>query len=286
MIAEYRRSLKHTDAEELLDLCFYRPLAYLVVRTLHRSRVTPNQVTLCSLIAGLVAAWDFSAGNAWRVAGVWYGLANVLDCADGQLARIQNSGTPLGRLVDGVADYISSIAIFIGIGIGLNAMGMPAWILVIAAGLSSALHSMLFDRYQGEYIARKKGEASYLKQELESYELSLHSTRDPMKRFFMKLYLRYSRLQQRMSRSYDPAMSDQPHMGSVRERVMIRLWSFLGPTTNRTTLILFAVAGRVELFLWTVVLAGNVWLLTCFIVQKVSERQAAQAGVSSKVTSA
>jgi hypothetical protein len=48
---------------------------------------------------------------------------------------------------------------------------------------------------------------------------------------------------------------------------MIRLWSFLGPTTNRTLLIVCALIGRIDLYLWIIVVAGNLWLAVCSIVQ-------------------
>ena len=144
-VETYRRSLKMPEAEEIFDLLFYRPVAFLLVKVLILLPITPNQVTMLSLIAGCVAAWYFSVatGTALILAAVWYAVANILDCSDGQLARLQKSGTPLGRLVDGVADYISSLAIFAGIGIGLSASWDNVWGLVVLAGVSSALHAIL-----------------------------------------------------------------------------------------------------------------------------------------------
>ena len=94
LVDDYRRSLKLPEAEELLDLAFYRPLAYAFVRAVYRTPITPNQVTLLSLAGGLAAAWCFTAGVGPALAwgALWYALANILDCADGQLARLQGSG--------------------------------------------------------------------------------------------------------------------------------------------------------------------------------------------------
>src|SRR5437867_3338838 len=109
LVEEYKRSLKMTEAEEIFDLLFYRPVAFVFVKTIYRLPITPNQVTGLSLLAGLISAWYFSAGthSALAAAAVWYAIANVLDCSDGQLARLQKSGTLLGRVVDGTADYVS-----------------------------------------------------------------------------------------------------------------------------------------------------------------------------------
>src|SRR5437867_5653206 len=86
---QYRQSLKMPEAEELLDLVFYRPLAFLVVKAIYPLRITPNQVTMLSLGAGFVAAFYFSLGGflAWTWGPISYAVANILDCADGQLAR-------------------------------------------------------------------------------------------------------------------------------------------------------------------------------------------------------
>ena len=56
LVEEYKRSLKMPEAEEVFDLIFYRPLAFVFVKLVYRSPVTPNQVTLLSMIAGLIAA--------------------------------------------------------------------------------------------------------------------------------------------------------------------------------------------------------------------------------------
>src|SRR5271169_1636711 len=129
LIDEYKRSLKMPEAEEVFDLLLYRPVAFLFVKAAYCSPITPNQVTFLSMVAGLVAAWFFSTGSA----ALFYAVANILDCSDGQLARLQNSGTLMGRVVDGVADYISSVAIFLSLGIGFARNADPQWLLVIGA---------------------------------------------------------------------------------------------------------------------------------------------------------
>ena len=135
LLDEYRRSLKMPAAEERLDLLFYRPVAFVFVKAIYRLPITPNAVTGLSLIAGLISAWEFSVGGL-VAAAAWYAAANILDCSDGQLARLQKSGTPLGRLVDGIADYISSVAIFLGIGFGL-ARTQPQYCSGVVAGRRS-----------------------------------------------------------------------------------------------------------------------------------------------------
>lgn len=276
MWSEYRRSLKMPDAEELFDLLFYRPAAFLLVKLVYRTRLTPNQITVFSMLAGLIAAWDFSTGYAFVAGGIWYAIANVLDCADGQLARLQNSGTLLGRVVDGVADYISSIAIFLGIGAGLVAMGKSEWLLVVVAGLSSALHALFFDHYQNEYISIVRGKNSFLDGEIAGYtdQINLMKKQYSLRRLVMVVYLRYLKFQQRTS-TRSPVRSIDPELYQSHNRPMIRWWSFLGPTTNHTILIGCAFAGRLDFYLWTILIIGNAWLLLCVWLQRNIHRRMA-----------
>jgi len=260
---EYRRSLKHPEAEELFDLWIYRPAAWMFVRAVYRTPLTPNQVTLLSLAAALAASYCFGVGSmaALAAGAAWYGVSNILDCADGQLARLQGSGTPNGRLWDGVADYIGTTAIFLGIGIGFSALGMEMWFTVVAAGLSSALHAMIFDHVQGDFIARARGEKSSPPAGPAGFPPAggghlLH-----------RLYAIYTRAQARLMETVTPESAGAVKDGA-RAVALIRLWSFLGPTTNRTALIAFALIGRIDIFLWAVIIPGNLWMLAMVYLQK------------------
>jgi len=283
-MGEYRRSLKHPEAEELFDLWIYRPAAYAFVRAVYRTPLTPNQVTMLSLAAALAAAWCFGAGSmaalAWGAG--WYGLSNILDCADGQLARLQGSGTPNGRLWDGVADYIGTTAIFLGIGGGFSILGMNMWPEVVAAGVSSALHAMIFDHVQGEFIARARGEVPPQSAATGGDSVARLKTGPAPggnANLVHRLYGSYTTAQARLMAVVTPvkgeAAGDPAH-----EAAMIRLWSFLGPTTNRTALIAFALIGRIDLFLLAVIIPGNLWLMAMIYFQKRSPgRDAAEGAV-------
>lgn len=280
LVEEYRRSLKLPEAEELFDLLIYRPVAYAFVRAVHRTPITPNQVTMLSAAAALAAAWSFAGGThaALLSGALLYAAANILDCADGQLARLQGSGTPLGRLVDGVADYVSSVAVFLGIGAGLSAAGAPQWLAVIGAGVSSALHAMLFDHHQSEFLSIVRSERKFTGAEISKIESELDRTFDSRtKRIVLRAYLAYLRLQSHADAAPEGRPVDPAAYRSANAR-MIRIWSFLGPTTNRTFLIACALAGRPDVFLWGVLVAGNCWLGLALLLQRRVDRSLSAAG--------
>jgi len=184
-----------------------------------------------------------------------------------------------GRVVDGVADYISSVAIFLGIGMGLAAVGQSQWWLVVVGGLSSAVHAFFFDQYQSEFISTVRGEKNFLEREVKQFTVELRrmqtERRNGFKSFILKLYLRYLGYQKRSSTKTEQQLFEQEHY-RTKNLVMIRLWSFLGPTTNRTLLIVCALAGRVDIFLWIIGSIGNAWLIVCYLRQREIHRTLSQ----------
>ncbi|MBI3194112.1 MAG: CDP-alcohol phosphatidyltransferase family protein [Ignavibacteriae bacterium] len=267
MLETYRQSLKMPEAEEAFDLIFYRPLAYLLVVPLSKTPITPNQITILSLLAGLVAAYYFSIGipSALMLGALWYTIANILDCADGQLARIKKNGTPLGRLVDGIADYISSVAIFLGIGYGLETVGNPQWWFVIAAGISSALHAIKFDEVQCAYIANAKGVHNIPESEMIKYFQLMVAEQSWLKRSVIGLYISYLKFQSKTSNRKPQTTNPEPRIVNQQTKRMVRLWGWLGPTTNRTLLIVSVLLGNLELFPYGVVVAGNCYMIYLMI---------------------
>ncbi len=276
LLQEYRQSLKMRDAEELLDLVFYRPIAFGFVKLIHRLPITPNQVTFLSFLCNLAAAYYFSLGvpDLFPVAALWFAVGNVLDCSDGQLARIQHSGTPLGRLVDGVLDYISSVAIFIALGIGLTRWlgNTDIWYLVVAGGLVSALHAILFDNYQQEFISNVRGEKNFLNRETDKIRTELRTSKEEHRNLFrilfLKIYLRYMMVQERSQFKQEARKQFPPSLYLNKCKSLMRGWSFLGSTTNRTLLMIAGVLHDPVLFLWIVLIPGNLWLGVTLLWQK------------------
>ena len=273
LIEEYRRSLKTPEAEEALDLVLYRPIAFLFVKTIYRLPITPNQVTVLSMLAGLLAGWEFSiaSSSAYAWGAFWYFVANVLDCSDGQLARLQQSGTLLGRLVDGIADYVCGVAVLIGIGLRLSVNGAGIWWFVVAAAVSSAIHAASFDYYQNEFTSTARKKESFGDREIKKFREVIRrmreERRDVVKVFFLNIYLWYLDLQKKSGGRTSVRLFD-PEMYRNRNAAMIRFWSLLGPTTNRTLLIICALLGRVDWYLWIVVLPWNAWFLVCQMMQR------------------
>jgi phosphatidylglycerophosphate synthase len=137
VVEAYRRTRKPKDI--LWNRFVARPLAAVVIVPLSRTDVTPNQITLATLavfVAG-AALIAFKPGWAALCAGAAIlELSYVLDCADGQLARLKGTSSPVGAHLDFLMDELKAFALVAAVGVRL---WWPAhdsrWLLEGLAGL-------------------------------------------------------------------------------------------------------------------------------------------------------
>jgi phosphatidylglycerophosphate synthase len=130
----YRQSIKSDKSDELINTYILRPFAGLIVGALYYTPITPNQVTLASTIAGLVAACLYLKGtpDAFIAAGLLVTLKDILDSADGQLARAKRQFSRIGRFLDSIGDFIVDVALFSAIGWRLYQATGNEWMPVLA----------------------------------------------------------------------------------------------------------------------------------------------------------
>lgn len=277
-VLQYRQSLKAPEAEEVFDLLIYRPIAFLFVKAVYYTNLTPNQTSSLAMLIGVLAGVSFGFGSYpyLVLGGVLYFTCNVLDCADGQIARLKGTGTKTGRIIDGFIDYVVSITIFIGIGAALG----NQWILTAAAGLSSALQSFLFDFYRNKYIEIVYGKVSSLRAEIAEFtEEQARISGIPGKsfdKFLIWIYLAYCRLQLKLQpnsvgQTYLSVGEIKPNPSEYarKNKLLLRLWSFAGSTTHITVCIICAFMNNLELFLWFCVLPLNILIVILYTAQRI-----------------
>ena len=124
-----------------------RPPAAVVVYFLQRTPITPNQVTFLSAVvaAGACAMLVLLPGHLWLIlAALVFEFSFVLDCADGQLARLRKIASPLGHLLDFLMDELKAMLLFGAVAVRLWQDTGETYLLVVgiaglfclAAGLS------------------------------------------------------------------------------------------------------------------------------------------------------
>ncbi|MEP6652498.1 MAG: CDP-alcohol phosphatidyltransferase family protein [Myxococcales bacterium] len=157
-IAEaYRRTRKKNDL--LWNRFVARPLAAVLLVPLERTAVTPNQVTLATLVVFAAAAAIIALSPGWTgllVGAALLEFAYVLDCVDGQLARLRGTSTPIGAHLDFLMDELKAFLLVAAVGTRLwRGDGQARWLLeglIALVAVSSAISLTTFLR-RPEYAA-------------------------------------------------------------------------------------------------------------------------------------
>jgi phosphatidylglycerophosphate synthase len=106
-----------------LDTLFHRRLSRPLTRLALALGLTANQVSLASLLVGLLAVWGFwhaTPGSA--LAGlVLYAVAVVLDHSDGEVARLTLSESRLGEWLDLTSDTVIHALLVLAMGVTAQA---------------------------------------------------------------------------------------------------------------------------------------------------------------------
>src|SRR5207302_10561750 len=134
----YRQSKKKRD--NFWTEWISRPPAAVLVWLLKGTPVTPNQVSFLAIFvaalgAALLIVWTSWAGLV--AAGLALQLAYVIDCADGQLARLKNLTSPVGALLDFMLDEVKAFLVLAASAVRLWRVhdGDPRWLLIGLGGL-------------------------------------------------------------------------------------------------------------------------------------------------------
>ncbi len=160
--AIYRASKKKKDINWWTEwVC--RPPAAIFVWLWKDGRITPNQVTFLATLVALGSCAMFILLPGWSgaiAAALVFELSFVLDCVDGQLARVRKTASPLGHHLDFLMDEIKAFFVFGAVTVPLWRFGDPAladvYLLVGLGGmacLGAGLSMTTFMR-PAEYRAR------------------------------------------------------------------------------------------------------------------------------------
>jgi phosphatidylglycerophosphate synthase len=128
-----------------LDRVFHRRLSRPLSRLALRWGVSPNAVTVMSLIAGLAAVWCFwncTPGQA-LVGIALYALAVVLDHADGEVARLGLRESRWGARLDVIVDTAIHALLLVALGVTAQHVAGGGALAGAIAGVGAAGSAML-----------------------------------------------------------------------------------------------------------------------------------------------
>ena len=106
--------------EGWVDTYFNRKVSALLSRLFLALRLSPNAITLVATAIGLLAAAAFAGGSyaAGLAGALLFQLSTIVDCCDGEVARLTFTESPFGERLDIMTDNVVHMAIFAGIGWG------------------------------------------------------------------------------------------------------------------------------------------------------------------------
>jgi len=115
--------------DKFLDLSDYgRPIGKLLANQLKNTRFTPIHVTLLFGVSGLIAIYCILQ-NHYFFASFFIILKSIIDAADGELARIKNTPSYVGRYLDSVFDIVLNFLFFMTI---CYISKTPFWMTILA----------------------------------------------------------------------------------------------------------------------------------------------------------
>jgi hypothetical protein len=223
-------TLKSIETENWLDRKFYRPIGFMLALLLCKSGITPNMVTVFSFFVGIGGGICFYFNNLKiNLLGVLLMIsANILDCVDGQLARMAGIKSKIGRIIDGFAGDLWFTTIYVALAFRLVDLGWEYWIFIVAviSGYSHMRQAAMADYYKTLhlfFISKKKGE------EFDSYEnLQKHwkETRwkdDRIYKFFLFFYRFYTVGQEKITPKLQNLLQnlDSKYKGEIPEKIRI-----------------------------------------------------------------
>lgn len=139
--------------QEMMDWTYWAVSP--IVRGLAAMRVTPNMLTWAACVLG------FGAGIALGFG--WFGLACVLatwstigDILDGQVARLTNSGSDRGELLDAAVDRYTELAFLAGLCIYYR-YSVPYMLLTLGALCASFMISYASAKAEALQVSPPRG---------------------------------------------------------------------------------------------------------------------------------
>lgn len=261
-------ALKGAAVEEWIDVHFFRPLGLRVAVALLPTRVTPNLVTLFSVVVGVAGAHLFFYDGLWiNVAGIALVIAaDVLDSADGQLARLSGRTSRWGRVLDGYADTVRWTVLYLHLFARAVRHGAGADDLVVAmlGALSHMLGAATIDFAYGAYTIAAEGKGLVdLPEDFGAFELPRAWWGAPARSYYRDYARRQANLLPRTAallRALRTAGAAEratiAALYAERQAPTMKLCALLGQNAHLALLAVAALSGRPMLFFWGSIVLG------------------------------
>lgn len=143
MTPEKRESAKN----DLFAFYIAKPISYVLTIPFLYTNITPNEVSLTSVLFVLIGTLLMYIGNSkitlvagWFMFFLWL----IFDCIDGNIARYKKQFSPLGSVYDAMSGYAAMALSFLSWGIAAShnpgifqeCIGLPSDLYIVLGALS------------------------------------------------------------------------------------------------------------------------------------------------------
>ncbi len=127
------------ELEGFVDTYFNRKVSGALTRLFLKAGLSPNAITALSMLIGLLAAGSFALGSygAGVLGAILFQLSAIIDCCDGEVARLTFRESQFGEQLDITADNVVHAAIFAGIAWAVyfkDGAGSGSWLPLALGG--------------------------------------------------------------------------------------------------------------------------------------------------------
>ncbi len=144
---------KPLDVEGVVGYFIQRPLTRHVSRLLVRTRLHPNHLSVLAMAVGVLSGVLVATADArWTaLGGVLFFAGSLLDCLDGEVARLRFLCSHAGEWLDTLADDLSTLSFLVGMTLNLHARHGSTFL--DAVGMVTVLEFVLASAYVYHRIA-------------------------------------------------------------------------------------------------------------------------------------
>ena len=272
---------KSAASDELINTFVMRPLAAVLVRRLVSTSIRPNHLTIASGIAGCLAAALYLPGTRTLTlaAGLCVTLKDLLDTADGQLARAQHTGSRSGRFLDSLVDVLVNALVFAAFSVALFMNGFSGWVLVLGAlaFVGTTLRVSYHVFYQTSYLHLYHAyELNRVSEHVQEGDVLADAGTLRLQRLFQRIYGWQDRLMIRLDAWCRGGGASSAEQRAVwfTDPLALRLTGLLGLATELFVLMAFSLFDRLHIYLAVNIIALNaVWALSILYRRVVVRRR-------------
>jgi len=221
-----------------------------------------NMVTILSIFVGVGAGYMFYFDNIiYTICGILLLIfANILDCVDGQLARLTGIKSAIGRILDGFAGDLWFASIYIGFSLRLMNEYDTPWFFALAvlSGISHLVQANITDYYKTLhlfFLSKEKG-AEF---QTHAQVIANYSKMKPgIDKFFFFFYKGYTLMQENVTPVLQRLLSSlrSQYQDDIPESIRLNFRKKSRDLMRYIDLLTFN--GR-TIVMFIVVLTGEVW---------------------------